>query len=125
MNNLEIESTPKTPSINFNADTGVLIIEGRLIPEDPQKFFSLLTDWLARYKPASGIKTLMRVRLHYYNSTSIKRLLHLFQALEGLHAQGHEIKINWEYEEGDDDSIMDGEDYKSLLKVPFEIVKVE
>lgn len=124
MNNLEIESTPKTPRIDFNAATGVLIIEGRLIPEDPEKFFSLLTDWLAQYKPAQGLKTLFRVRLHYYNSTSIKRLLHLFQALEGLHKQGHEIKINWEYEEGDDDSVMDGEDYKSLLKIPFEIVKV-
>ena len=124
MNNLQIESTSKTPGIDFNASAGLLLMEGRLIPEDPEKFFSLLNNWLTDYRPAQAVKTLFRVRLHYYNSTSIKRLLHLFQKLESLHEQGHDIKISWEYEDGDDDSVMDGEDYKSLLKIPFELVKI-
>ena len=124
MNNLDIESTAKTPDINFNAATGVLVMQGRLIPEDPEKFFSLLDNWLTEYLPPAGIKTTMRVRLYYYNSTSIKRLLHLFQRLERVQAQGHDIKITWEYEDGDEDAKMDGEDYKSLLKIPFEIIKI-
>jgi hypothetical protein len=37
---------------------------------------------------------------------------------------GVNIKIRWEYEEGDDDSMQDGQDFKSMLKIPFEIVKV-
>lgn len=124
MNNLQVEPTPKTPGINFNAATGLLVIEGRLIPEDPEKFFSLLNNWLTNYQPADGIKTVFRVRLYYYNSTSVKRLLHLFQKLESVYAQGHDINIIWEYEDGDDDSMMDGEDYKSLLKIPFDVLKV-
>ena len=40
MENLKIDSTQKTPEIDFDADNGSLKLSGRAIPENPEEFFS-------------------------------------------------------------------------------------
>ena len=119
MDNLLINKTAKTPDIKFDVASGLLEIEGRLIPENPDELFEVLFNALDAFNNNS--KNVIRLFLHYYNTTSAKRLLLFFQKADAMFQNGCKIKIVWEYEEGDDDSLRDGEDYKSLLKVPFEI----
>jgi hypothetical protein len=44
--------------------------------------------------------------------------------LYAKYLEGCNITINWEYEDGDEDNMQDGQDFKSMLKIPFNIVKV-
>jgi hypothetical protein len=124
MDKLIIENTETTPLVNFDPDKGILEIEGRLIPEDVGDFFAPIFAWIDNFTPDKENLITVRFCLFYYNTSSSKRIFSLMKKLDSLFVQGVNLKVRWEYEEGDEDSIQEGEDYKSFLKVPFEIVKV-
>ena len=46
MENLTLEGTPKTPTVSFSKDAGVLEIKGRSIPENSIEFYKPLLDWI-------------------------------------------------------------------------------
>ena len=49
METLQIEGTPKTPSIKFDYNNALLEIKGRSIPENSIEFYKPLVDWLDKY----------------------------------------------------------------------------
>ena len=124
MEKLLINATETTPLVNFDPEKGILEIEGRIIPEDASAFFSPIFSWLENYLPDKEQSTTLRFCLFYNNTSSSKRILSIMKKMDALFLEGANLKIRWEYEEGDEDAIADGEDYKSFLKIPFEIVKV-
>ena len=123
MDKLFINSTYTTPQINFDAEAGLLEVEGRLIPEDPEIFFSPVENWIDNFRPEKNSKTIVRFKLSYYNTSSAKKMLHVFKKFDAFFLSGSDIKIIWEYEDGDEDTMHDGEDYKRFLQIPFEIKK--
>lgn len=124
MEKLTINATETTPLVNFDPEKGILEIEGRLIPEDVSDFFAPIFNWLENYHPDKEQSITIRFCLFYYNTSSSKRIFNIMKKFDALFLQGVKLKIRWEYEEGDEDSVQEGEDYKTFLKVPFEIVKV-
>lgn len=125
MHKLIITSTETTPQINFDPEKGILEIEGRLIPEDVGTFFAPIFEWIDNFLPDDKQKLIIvRFCLFYYNTSSSKRILNIMKKLDALYLAGVNLKIRWEYEEGDEDSIQEGQDYKTFLKAPFEIVKI-
>ena len=124
MDKLKISSTFTTPQVNFDSGKGELEIEGKIIPEDSEKFFKAIFDWIENYSPEKQKAVVMRFRLFYYNTGASKRILLLMKKIDALYQQGNDIKIVWEYEEGDEDSMNDCEDYKRHLKIPIEIRKI-
>ena len=121
MDKLFINSTYSTPQINFDAEAGLLEVEGRLIPEDPEIFFVPIVSWIDNFIPEKNLQTVIRFQLSYYNTSSAKIILNVFKKFDELFKAGSDIKIIWEYEEGDEDAMQDGEDYKRFLQIPFEI----
>ncbi len=125
MNPIIIEGTPKTPSVNFNAETGVLEIKGRSIPENSIEFYKPLIEWIEQYGTSPQPKTVVNVQLEYFNTSSSKCILDVFKRLESIVNNGHDVIINWHYEEDDEDMLEAGEDYQSIIKVPFKMIEVE
>lgn len=125
MDPIVIESTPKTPSVNFNASTGVLEIKGRSIPENSIEFYKPLIEWLEKYGTAPQPKTVVNIQLEYFNTSSSKCILDVFKRLEVILNNGQDVIINWHYEEDDEDMLEAGEDYQSIIKVPFKMIEVE
>ena len=65
------------------------------------------------------------MQLEYFNTSSSKCILDVFKKLENLHNKSvAEVVINWYYEEDDEDMLEAGEDYQSILKLPFKMVEV-
>jgi hypothetical protein len=124
MDKLNINSTFTTPEVNFDPKKGLLEIEGKIIPEDAEGFFTAIFKWIENYSPENNQSVVMRFRLFYYNTGSSKNILALMKKIDELFLKGNDIKIIWEYEEGDEDSMHDCEDYKKNLKVPIEIKKI-
>lgn len=124
MEPISFEGTPKTPTINFNADTGIVEIKGRSIPENSIEFYKPLVDWLEEYKENAQPMTKVIIQLEYFNTSSSKCILDVFKKLEAVHKAKNPVEIHWYYEEDDEDMLEAGEDYESIIRVPFKMVEI-
>ncbi len=119
-----IDGTPKTPTIRFDSRAGIFEIKGRSIPENSVEFYKPLNEWLDGYMQGPLDKTVVNIRLEYFNTSSSKCILDVFKRLEAIHRSKHDVEINWFYEEDDEDMLEAGEDYDSIIKVPFKMVEI-
>ena len=120
-----IEGTPKTPTVNFDAGTGKVEVKGRSIPENSIEFYKPLVDWLENYSTTPYNQTEVNIQLEYFNTSSSKCILDVFKKLESIYKSGNEVIINWYYEEDDEDMLEAGEDYQSIIKIPFKMIEIE
>ncbi len=124
MESLEIEGTQKTPLVEFDPVKGLLEIKGRSIPENSIEFYKPLVDWLEEYSGVAVEKTVVNVHLEYFNTSSSKCILDVFKKLEVIQKSKNEVLINWYYEEDDEDMLEAGEDYESIIRVPFKMIEI-
>jgi hypothetical protein len=122
MENLNIEGSAKTPTVEFKT-SGTLLIKGRSIPENSIEFYKPLIDWIGAYGSAPQGSTEVNIQLEYFNTSSSKCILDVFKKLETL--SGTSITINWYYEEDDEDMLEAGEDYQAIVDIPFKMIEVE
>lgn len=125
MDPISIEGTPKTPMVNFDANTGKVEVKGRSIPENSIEFYKPLVDWLEEYGKTPKPLTEVNVQLEYFNTSSSKCILDVFKKLEAIAKSGNEVIINWYYEEDDEDMLEAGEDYQSIIRIPFKMIEIE
>lgn len=119
-----INPTPKTPKIEMDPTTGDFILEGRSIPENSLEFYRPLVNWLDFYIKNPQPKTILRVNLEYFNTSTSKCLVEIFRKLEILNGKS-DVKILWYYEDEDEDMMESGEDFKKIIKIPIELKKTE
>jgi hypothetical protein len=119
------EGTPKTPSIRFDAVQGIIEMKGRSIPENSTEFFRPLVEWLDRYASNPAKITIVNIHLEYFNTSSSKCILDIFKKLETIHKARHDVIVNWFYEEDDEDMLEAGEDYESIIRIPFKLIEIE
>jgi hypothetical protein len=124
MEPINIEGSPKTPSIKFESENGILEIRGRSIPENSIEFYKPLVDWLDDYAKEPLKKTQVNIHLEYFNTSSSKCILDVFKKLETIHKAKNDVVINWYYEEDDEDMLEAGEDYESIIRIPFKMVEI-
>ena len=110
MNAILIEATHSTPAINFS-ENGRLLVEGRSLPEDVNKFYKPLIEWIIKLTTES-VK--LDINLEYFNSASAKKILELMKSLDA-NSKIKNLIINWHYEEGDDDALETGQVFEELL----------
>ena len=124
MESISIQGTAKTPTVEFNP-AGTVEIKGRSIPENSIEFYKPLVDWLDNYTENTQGDTEVNIQLEYFNTSSSKCILDVFKKLEIIHKNGNNVKINWFYEEDDEDMLEAGEDYQSIIKIPFKMIETE
>ncbi len=124
MENIYIKKTKKTPEVMFDTN-GVLKISGRCIPEDPSKFYEPLYIWVLEYCSNPQPNTLIEIDLEYFNSGSSKSILYLLRDLVDHKSDHHHVKINWYYEEGDEDIKERGEYFASILNTEISFIEKE
>jgi hypothetical protein len=127
METLTIPGTPKTPTVDMNVDSGVIEIKGRSIPENSIDFYRPVVEWLEKYAESPAPETKVNIQLEYFNTSSSKCILDVFKKLEQVYKKNGDkgVSISWFYEEDDEDMLEAGEDYQSILKIPFKMVELE
>jgi hypothetical protein len=110
MKSILIEATHSTPAVNFNID-GRLMIEGRSLPEDVNKFYKPLIEWI---EDLTSESVKLDINLEYLNSASTKKLMELLKILDA-NSKVKSFIINWHYEEGDDDTLETGQIFEEVL----------
>jgi hypothetical protein len=125
MEKLTLEGSAKTPTVQFDGESGVMELRGRSIPENSIDFYKPLNEWIENYGNGPKPNTTVDIKLEYFNTSSSKCILDLFKQLEKLNSKNTEVKINWYFEEDDEDMEEAGEDYQAIIDLPFKMIEVE
>ena len=121
---ISLESTKKTPNVLLDP-SGKIRIGGRSIPEDASKFYDNILNWVLDYCHTPSDSTTVDIELEYFNSGSAKFVMQILRELSELLAEGKDLKVNWYYEEGDDDILERGEYYSSLLDLEINFIETD
>ncbi|MFH1321071.1 MAG: DUF1987 domain-containing protein [Bacteroidota bacterium] len=125
MEAIAIEGTSIIPTVNFDPCSGKLELSGLSIHEDATSFYVPLLDWIAEYSLNPQKTTEINIKFKYFNTSTSKCILDILRELGKIHGTGSEVMVNWYYEEEDEDLLAIGEDYKSVVTIPFNMIKYE
>lgn len=124
MKNFRIESTSKTPEIDFNLESGELLVSGISVPENAVEFYTPIVKWLMNYVANPKNKTVLSLKLTYLNTSSLQFLYDALKELDEI-CEPDSVVINWYFAEDDEDMRETGEDFKEVTKSQFNFVEVE
>jgi len=120
LNPLIIEKTHNTLNVVLDKENNKFFFEGRSVTENAVDFFKPITDWLYEYKKEPLDETIVNVDIEYYNTSTSMLLLDILNLFDKINKSGKFVKIIWNYLEEDFDILEAGEDYSSILNLPFE-----
>jgi hypothetical protein len=120
-----ISPTKNTPEV-IHDPKGTIILTGRLIPENAEKFFNLIEEWINDYFKNPADITTVEIRLEYINSAGTTYLLDIIHKITHIHLKKNKKKfiINWCYKDEDEDMLDKGRFFSSDLDVPFNFIKI-
>lgn len=117
MKNLIIEATKSSPSVRLNAETRIIDISGESYPENAAKFYAPIVDWLDTFFSLTDHSPItVNITLHYFNSSSSKILMDIFDRLDKAHIHGIPVTVNWRCHEENDTAIECGEEFKKEIE---------
>ena len=118
---LYIEETNETPFVHFNPAENIFEFTGRSLPEDVNKFYTPVREWVTEYVKNPNPETVLTFNLDYFNSSSARVIVKILVALESIPETGNKIKVVWLYKEGDELMYDRGDEIKSVILLPFEL----
>jgi hypothetical protein len=127
MENIIIGLTERTPEVSFDFASGKLSMRGESYPEDAASFFGPLYQGLKAYLTSiEGVSVSFDMHMIYFNSSSAKAIMRLFQLLEEAGGTGNDIQVNWHYSPDDDTMQEFGEDFaEDFSKAKFNLCPEE
>ena len=128
MDKLVIRATRYTPEILLDPKQHLLEIKGESYPENIAEFYTPVFAWIESYfnqaeKRADNQTVTVNLELIYFNSSSSKILLDLFDLFEAAAGRGLNIVVNWVYEADDEDMLEFGEEFlEDFTSLSFNLV---
>ena len=124
MDMMQIEATERTPKIEFDFNKNHFSISGESYPEDISEFYGTILHQLTSHMSGlRGVKVTFDFDLIYFNSSSAKVIMRLFETMEEAAEEGNTVVVNWYYEEDDDNMEEMGEEFsEDLEKATFNLL---
>ncbi len=126
MTAIALDATDRTPAVRFDFESNVFTIAGECFPEDTNAFFGPFVQQLEAHLTAlSGGRVEFTFALVYFNSSSAKVLMELFDLLDATAGRGNDVTIVWCYETDDDSVLEIGEEFaEDLVDAAFVLKEV-
>ncbi|RLA75583.1 MAG: hypothetical protein DRG30_04425 [Epsilonproteobacteria bacterium] len=116
MENLYIMKTKSTPEINFDLSTHNHSIRGESYPENTFTFYDPIFQWIENYiETLEQQEVIFTIELIYFNSSSSKVLMDMFDIFDEASKEGKNITVNWIHDEEDEALQEYGEEFKEDL----------
>lgn len=125
MDSVNIEATERSPAIVFDFAANRFVIQGESYPEDVNAFYGPLLEKLtSHFVPLNGAEIHFTFSMVYFNSSTAKILMTLFEMLEET-AQDNQTTITWAYEEDDEAMQEMGEEFaEDLERAQFVLTEI-
>ncbi len=126
MEPLLLEQSKSTPFVLLDPLTGVCVITGECYPENAGKFFGPIFVWLKEYLSSDSNPGLqLDIHMNYFNSSSSKAFMNLFELLEESTSAGRRVCVNWKFDSENEPILEAGEEFREeLSSVVFKLVPV-
>jgi hypothetical protein len=127
MKNLIIEAVPDSPFfpiVNFNAETGICELAGESYMEETYKFYSPLIEWLKQYISEVNKPLVMNVKLSYFNTSSSRLILDIFELISKYKSDGGKANVNWYYDKEDPDMKDEVEDFRVEADLEIKLIEL-
>lgn len=92
---LEKEKGIATPYVLIDEEKGLMTMEGESFPENVISFYSDITAWLYEYLKTDFVALTFNCKLVYFNSSTSKVLLNMFNAMNDAVRNGKRVIVNW------------------------------
>jgi hypothetical protein len=134
MDKINIEETKATPSVILDVENRKFEIAGCSRPENVREFYMPVINWFeGALEQTEEIKTKLTgdgtvnfdFKLSYFNSASAKFILDILLYINQLHGSNIDIRINWYYEEGDEDMRDVGEELAEMVDFEFKYIMMK
>ncbi len=113
MEKLSKAKTKNTPEILLDPESGLIELSGKSYPENTFEIYEPVMNWLKEYFDGNAKdKTIVNIAIDYFNSSSSKNLYDFFDLLNNAVFADNQIEVNWIYDEEDESSEEDGEDFR-------------
>lgn len=116
---LIIEEEQYSPGVTLSTDSNVYKIWGKSLPENPEKMFKPVLDWVEEFAKNPDRDIRLILDLVYLNTASTKWLRQILAALAEMSRKNKTLTIEWVYEEFDEDMRDLGEDLQNLTGIEF------
>ncbi|MEO8069519.1 MAG: DUF1987 domain-containing protein [Flavobacteriales bacterium] len=122
MQALIIPASSNTPGIWFEPGSATFELTGNSIPENASEFYQPVMGWLANHLHLLDGEQILRIKLSYFNSTSLKALYMMLKLVKDANAMGSNMRVEWHIEE-DDELLMETQAMLSeMLGMPMEVI---
>jgi len=121
---IKFEPTNETPGVVLDKENSIFEFKGRSLPEDVNKFYGPVKEWLKQYTKEPNKQTKIVFNLDYFNSSSARVLVKILVEMEAIAEKGYDVSVDWYYKENDDVMEDRGDEIKSVLRIPFNLVKI-
>ncbi len=117
-----IDGTKTSPEVELNAKEGIFSIAGTSMSEDAVGFYMPVIEWLKEYAKNPNEKTHVVFNLSYFNTASSKLLWEIMILLQDMYLDGNDVKIDWRFQDEDEDMEEAGEIYAERMDIPINLI---
>jgi hypothetical protein len=119
------EPKATTPYIHINYETGHFEMRGVSHPENVFTFYNPVYEGIRELAKAPVREVVIDFAMEYFNTSSARCIFMMLKEIKNVGRSGKYLKINWIYEEDDEDMLETGEDFQELIELEFNFVAVE
>lgn len=112
-----------TPTVDFDAAHGVLVITGESHPEDAAAFYAPLILWLDTLTTGPQRRVILELRLTFFSPSTRPQLLAILRRLHAFAGRDADILATWQIDPDDDDMVDTAADFEAMSGLPIRIVR--
>jgi len=111
------------PVLEIEEETGLALIKGRCLPESAGEMQLQLNENLNPLLEKG--KLYFSFKLDFFNTASSKIIELFLNKMQASARNGNDMKVEWFFQEDDEDMEEAGAEFATLVDFPFELVQYE
>ncbi len=113
------------PEIILDKAKNILKFSGTSIPEDPEKLFRPVMNWVNQYVKSPNPETKLEFMMEYYNSSTARFFVEMLEKFEELNDKTRSVSIIWKCRKDDVVMVERGEDLQAIIDIPFQFINYD
>lgn len=126
MKKYHVPATKSSPEIILDPDNHKLEFRGESYPEHCARFYGPVFDWLDQFLATTNAPIQVNMEILYFNSSSSKAFMDLFDTLDAAALSGKSITVNWLYHEENEMAQECGEEFQEdVMHLDFKLKAID